>query len=268
MEIMIGERLRELRSLRKTTQEQLARHLGISVQAVSKWERCEGYPDITLLPAIAAYYDVTVDDLLGVSETKKKEKINAYLEQGRALRQQGQFAEYLTLLREAQREFPNEPAILHLLAFALQHDNPTLHSEEIISISKQLLTTASLSGEYFGAIRNLCYAYKERGDIAEAKRYASMAGRYIGTENQLMIHILEGEEAVSFCRWNIETLAELITVNINTMLKKGDFTAEERLQAITLVQKLLALLNEDGSYGDYSELISKWSDRLTKLRDA
>ena len=74
MEFKFSRKLKELRTKKNITQEQLARHLQISPQAVSKWERNEGYPDITLLPAIASYYNVSVDDLLGVGTIEKEKK--------------------------------------------------------------------------------------------------------------------------------------------------------------------------------------------------
>ncbi|MBQ8717786.1 MAG: helix-turn-helix transcriptional regulator [Clostridia bacterium] len=47
------------------TQRQLAYALRVSVQAVSKWERSESYPDLTLLVPIAELFDVTLDELFG-----------------------------------------------------------------------------------------------------------------------------------------------------------------------------------------------------------
>lgn len=65
MELHFGERLRKYRRERDLTQEELAQALGISPQSVSKWERNDGYPDITLLPRIANYFEITIDTLLG-----------------------------------------------------------------------------------------------------------------------------------------------------------------------------------------------------------
>lgn len=65
MEIIFDRNLKKLRKDKNLTQEELAGFLGISFQSISKWERNEGYPDITMLPILANYFDVTVDELIG-----------------------------------------------------------------------------------------------------------------------------------------------------------------------------------------------------------
>ena len=47
------------------TQEDIARYVGVSRAAVSKWEKGQSYPDISILPKLAAYFNVSIDDLLG-----------------------------------------------------------------------------------------------------------------------------------------------------------------------------------------------------------
>ena len=60
-----GQRITALRKERSMTQDQLAQELGITAQAISKWENGQSYPDILLLPKLAAVYGVRVDELLG-----------------------------------------------------------------------------------------------------------------------------------------------------------------------------------------------------------
>ena len=74
MLLKIGEQIKKLRREKDLTQEEVANHLGVSFQSVSKWERGEGYPDITMLPALSHYFQISVDELLGVDDTQKQKK--------------------------------------------------------------------------------------------------------------------------------------------------------------------------------------------------
>ena len=79
MELYIGNNLKKYRKERNLTQEEVAKHLGISFQSISKWERNDGYPDITMLPVLARYYGVTIDELVGMDEietARELERIN------------------------------------------------------------------------------------------------------------------------------------------------------------------------------------------------
>ncbi|MCL2224186.1 MAG: helix-turn-helix domain-containing protein [Defluviitaleaceae bacterium] len=74
MKISIGENVKLLRSEKQVTQEQLADYLKISCQAVSKWENGVTTPDIALLPIIAEYFDITIDELFKVDMTGYKNR--------------------------------------------------------------------------------------------------------------------------------------------------------------------------------------------------
>jgi transcriptional regulator with XRE-family HTH domain len=67
----LSTNIKQLRRKADLTQEQLAEVLGISFQSVSKWERNEGMPDITLLPSMARFFNTTVDDLLNMDEDRQ-----------------------------------------------------------------------------------------------------------------------------------------------------------------------------------------------------
>ena len=75
----IGANIRRLRIEKELTQDKLAGMIGITPQAVSKWEREEGLPDITLLPAIAAALECSTDELLGVDDKPSQEELAAIM---------------------------------------------------------------------------------------------------------------------------------------------------------------------------------------------
>ncbi len=80
MKVYFGDKLKQLRTERQLTQDALAESLGVSFQTISKWERGETYPDITVLPAIAALFETTVDDLLSTDKPQKELKANALID--------------------------------------------------------------------------------------------------------------------------------------------------------------------------------------------
>ena len=75
----IGNQIKALRQRRGVTQESLAQHLGVTPQAVSKWERGVATPDIGMLPDISAYFGVTIDELFALSDDTRMERIRNML---------------------------------------------------------------------------------------------------------------------------------------------------------------------------------------------
>lgn len=71
----IGKKIRELRTARGITQETLAAELSVTPQAISKWECDMTTPDIQLLPQIAIYFGVTVDELFCLTDENELERI-------------------------------------------------------------------------------------------------------------------------------------------------------------------------------------------------
>ena len=70
-----GQRLANLRKSKNMTQGEFADRLGVTAQAVSKWENDLSYPDITLIPTIATIFDVEVNDLFGYKKKPVKENL-------------------------------------------------------------------------------------------------------------------------------------------------------------------------------------------------
>lgn len=66
---MLGEKIKNLRKEKNLTQEELAEEIGVSRQAVAKWETNGGMPDIENLKALSDYFDISIDDLVKEHET-------------------------------------------------------------------------------------------------------------------------------------------------------------------------------------------------------
>ncbi|MBQ4116616.1 MAG: helix-turn-helix transcriptional regulator, partial [Clostridia bacterium] len=111
MNIYLGENIKKLRLAKELTQENLAEFLGVTSQSVSNWERGESYPDITTLPSIALFFDVSVDELLGVGKAVNEMKISKYVELYDTMELKDQ-PEILNKYKKAVKKFPGEFRIL------------------------------------------------------------------------------------------------------------------------------------------------------------
>ena len=88
----LGRRIARLRLARTATQERLAKELNVSPQAVSKWENDINYPDISLLPDLARFLGVSVDELLSGASASTQETAaqeNAAAQESAAVRENG-----------------------------------------------------------------------------------------------------------------------------------------------------------------------------------
>lgn len=123
MQLNLGAKIRELRHQDGRTQEMLAEALGVTSQAVSRWEANGSYPDMEIIPSIANYFGISIDELFGY-QNDRDAKINNIIERILAYRIPSRgddewVDECLTILREGLAEFPGNEKLLITLAETL-----------------------------------------------------------------------------------------------------------------------------------------------------
>ncbi len=104
MNLNLSETIKRLRREKEWTQEELATSLGVSFQAVSRWENAQSYPDIEFLPKLAALFGVSMDALFGMDAQNIGDKKREYEE---ALTDDTDFD--IELTKKYMDEFPREP---------------------------------------------------------------------------------------------------------------------------------------------------------------
>ena len=115
MNIDIGSKIKTLRLSKSMTQEQLAKALHVSAQAVSKWENGSSLPDIQLLPALSVTLGTSIDSLFSLTDESRFARIDNMLWDKRFLMQQ-EFDEEERFFQEKCREDETRPRATLLLA--------------------------------------------------------------------------------------------------------------------------------------------------------
>ena len=131
MNLKIGEKIRALRLQQKMTQEQLADRLGVSYQSISRWENGITYPDIEFLPAIANYFSVSLDYLMGQDDIEKRRAIKKQINRIANMSENDE-DELIELIRNCRREKENSEYfenICYSLRYSPLHKNTKVIEE-------------------------------------------------------------------------------------------------------------------------------------------
>ena len=171
MEMNIGNKIRELRKKKGITQEQLASALGITSQAVSKWEMSTGYPDIAMLPIIAGYFGVSMDTLFNYDADKLEENIMNVLYNSRGGRP---FEEAEKILLAGISDYPTgyilKRELLERYAAQIRAHGRTDLVEKALELGKQICEECEDSFIYLGVMGDMADIYITTGRYNEGKK--------------------------------------------------------------------------------------------------
>ena len=172
--LFIAENLKTLRKRKDLTQEEVAEMLNVSPQSVSKWERGDTLPDITLLPTLANLYKVTVDELIGMDKINDRETRNAVFTTAHDHWRNGDITATIEDYSEALKIYPNDEGIMSDLAMVLAlHDDPA-NLSRAVSLCERVLSDNQGDKVHHTTRAALCFIYMKTGEkekaIAVARR--------------------------------------------------------------------------------------------------
>lgn len=172
MKVKIGENIKLLRKKKEITQDYLAEYLGITAQAVSRWESEQCYPDIEMIPAIADFFDITIDELMSVEQSKKEAKIQEFIEKANHAQCNGKFSEAIDIYRIAVSQYPTNYNLQAHLACAIGcMDNgikiPVESAKEVIGICNRILDDCMIDSIRNRALHIMIWVYYRHLDDLE-----------------------------------------------------------------------------------------------------
>ena len=145
MEINIGKNIKRLRLAKNITQEQLSEAMNVSCAAVSKWERGDTYPDITLLQPLAYYFGVSLDELMGYDHEEIQARIDEVIENYRNS-WNSDYVRSREIIVDAYRNYPNDYRVMHYymwdIAGHMADNDPNVlleHKDEFRMICDKIL---------------------------------------------------------------------------------------------------------------------------------
>lgn len=255
----IGNKIRELRKQRGITQEQLAESIGISFQAVSKWENNIALPDITLVPVLASYFGVSMDELFDFNLKEIEHAVRIITEKAYQYRESNP-AESRRILEKGLKKYPENDILLNNLLYVLDY---SVKPDETIAIASKLIEKTNQNDVKYDALRFLAYAYKAKGDLESAEAAIEQIPEIYFTKLTEKAYLLSGKakfEAAEKQKWiSFENLLQM-------MWKLAEYYEENGKidKAIAETKKALNLISIIGNsqFDTYVKFFSKQIERL------
>lgn len=264
MTIYLGENIKRLRREKELTQEKLAEFLGVTFQSISNWERGESYPDISMLPEIAGFFRVSIDDLLGMSKAQAQQKIDEYLNIYDTMRFKDTHFVF-TKFEQAVKDFPADFRILVrymelLMCEKTSKDNPGYEnmSREVLSVYDNIQNHCTDDNIRMWAKRLACEHLHTKSYFAENEEYQTMAEEIlaempemINTKDYLSTFLISDiRKHYEACSNLIENLIFMMNNTVSHYCIYDDnFNAEYKIEAVTKMIDICNMIFNDGNYG-------------------
>lgn len=260
MNVQLGKKIRELRKAKNISQEVLAQYLGVSFQAVSKWENDMAMPDVAMIPAIAYFFGVSTDELFDYNRLEAEQSIEAICCEAYTYRESDPVKSE-AILREGLKQYPGNEILLNNLLYTMEVSE---RSEEMITICKSLIESTHDDEVRLDAIRILATIYHEMGQQALVEPTLEKLPEIYFTKLEQMAMLLDGEKAMKAATSQLGLCAEQM-VNMLMVLQKeyekqGDYEKAAKYEQIA--KGVLQSLAMEGNEGFYSKEFSEWIEQM------
>ncbi len=262
----IDKKIKELRVKNELTQEELANMLGVSMQAVSRWETGITFPDITLLPILANIFAVTTDELLGRDVLKQEDEIKDILKEDDLYSHLGEPEKREILLKEALRKYPHNYQLKSRLINALfvqsleDTEDGEKHQEELIDLANNILNKCYIDEYRYNAMQLLVFVYHwQHKDDKALEIIDKLPDMYVSKEI-MMEDVLKGNELKEHITNNIfANIGELYRWTFSHLAKTCPF--EEEIKVNLKYVEFLNFIHEDKDFGfDNQQLADTYKD--------
>ena len=257
----IGKKIKELRKQRGITQEQLAESIGVSFQAVSKWENNIALPDITLAPVLASYFGVSMDELFDFSLSKTEIEAESMAEEAYKYRESDP-CRSRNIIEEGLKKFPDNAVLLSSLLYVL---NYTEKPDETIAVANKIIENGARNDLKYDAFRFLAYAYKAKGDMDSAKNAIEQIPEIYFNKLTEMAYLLSGEDKFEAAekqkRVSSENLIQMMWKIAESYEEKGEYK-----KAIAETKKALEIISviDNGQLDIYTDYFNRKIEEFFK----